>query len=421
MIFKKKLKLPQTLHICLVAEKFQILSRSADHSGFVWPIARGLAKAGHKVTVISSKSPIGKSEVQREGVRAFYLNEGISKFSRVPFRKAALMKFEQLHKEDPFHIVHSLDSSGVRIAQKKKDFKVAAAFDVNATQLSQLFAILAMREESLGSLLSTAIAVGYKFLTTYLGHDRQLLLSADGVFVTNPLQRVILERYYLYPDFHIYNVPYGAEIGSLAPKEQSLELRKNLKIPENANIAVTISDMTDLQEMKFILQSFEKVAIKKPNSFLIMIGQGPKWKQIEFEMLKLALGNRVIMTGAIPDHELESYICLGDVFINMNSRTTGFEATTIEAMAQKKIIIGSEVSPLGHVVEDGQDGFLLRPADVESLSELLIQIFSNQVNAEEIGEKARLKVINTFDTQKMLSSVQDAYQQILLNTDLYTR
>ncbi len=36
-------------------------------------------------------------------------------------------------------------------------------------------------------------------------------------------------------------------------------------------------------------------------------------------------------------------------------------------MAQKKIIIGSEGEPTRHVVEDGIDGFLIRPADTFTL------------------------------------------------------
>ncbi len=417
-MWKKKKALPETLNICLVANRFQILSRSTDH-GFLWPIARGLAKQGHKVTIISTKSPIGKAEVQRVGVRAFFLLEGSKSSSRISFQQAARNKFAQLHKEQPFHIVHSIDSSGYRIARHKKDYKVSVAYDIEATQMSQIFAILGMRQDSLSSLLSTSLAVAYKFLTTFYGGDNKLLSTADGIFVTDPEQRIILERYYLYPDFHIYTVPYGTEVGDLSPKEQSVELKKKHNLPENSHIVVTTSDMNEARELIYLLQAFEKVAIKKPNSYLIIVGNGPAWKEVEFSMLNHALGNRVIMTGAVPSNELADYIQLGDVYVNMSSRTTGFEPTTIEAMAQKKIIIGSEVSPISNIVEDGRDGFLLRPADIDSLANLLIEVFSGSMPAEEIGERARQKVVDLFDPQKMTNSVLKAYHQILENTGLY--
>ena len=67
--------LPSQLNICLIAYHFPILGRATDH-GFLWPIAKGLAQRGHKVTVIAAKSPLGKAEVHRDGVRVFYLHEG---------------------------------------------------------------------------------------------------------------------------------------------------------------------------------------------------------------------------------------------------------------------------------------------------------------------------------------------------------
>lgn len=410
--------IPESLNICLVGSRFQILSRRSDH-GFLWPIARGLARRGHQVTVLSTTSPIGKAEVVREGVRTFYLEEGLRHQGQSYFEELALRKFTQLHAEKPFHILHGLDHSAYRIARLKHQFKIAVAYDVEATQMSQLFSILGMGQETVASLLTTALAVTYKFLTTYFGGDRQLLETADGVFVTNPQQRVLLERYYLYPDFHTYTVPYGIEIGDLSPKEKSAELRKTLSIPENAHVAVTISDMTELAEIKNILLAFERVAIKKPNAYLLIVGNGPLFKRIEFEILNLALGNRVLMTGALKSTDILDYVLLADVFVNLSARTTGFEPSMIEAMAQKKVIIGSEVSPIGQIIEDGVDGFLLRPADIESLAHLMIEIFSGALATQEIGEKARQKVVDLFDTQKMIVSILDAYQKILRKTGYY--
>ncbi|QDK36738.1 glycosyltransferase family 4 protein [Bdellovibrio sp. NC01] len=419
-MWSSKQKLPENLNICLTSARFPILSRATDH-GFLWPIARGLAREGHKVTVISTTSFLKKPEVTRDGVRVFYLHEGAKNLSHMNFQLAARQKFAQLHREEPFHLVHSIDTSGYRIGTRKKDFNIAMAYDVEATQMSQLFAILAMKRETLGSMLTTAIATAYKFLTTYYGGDRQLLSTADGIFVTNPQQRIILERYYLYPDFHTYTVPYGIELGDLSPKEKSLELRKKLGLPENSHVAVTISDMTEVQEMIPLLKAFEKVAIKKPNSYLIIVGNGPKFRNIEYEVLNLALGNRVILTGAVPAPEVEDYIVLGDVFVNMSSRTTGFEPSTLEAMAQKKVVMGSEVSPIANIIEDGRDGFLLRPADVDSMSNLLVEIFSGTMPADEIGERARQRVVDLFDTPKLVQSVLDAYRNILINSGMYKK
>ena len=200
----------------------------------------------------------------------------------------------ELHKDKPFDIVHSLDASGLKIAKNRKAFKVRFAFDVEATQISQIFSIIGMSQETVSGILTTFAALMYKFLSTYLGKDREILKNADAVFVNHPQQRVMLERYYLYPDFHIYSLPYGVEVSGLELREKPLELKKNLGLPEISQIALTLSDMTDMDEIKNILSSFEKVALKKPNAHLIIVGKGPLMNQIELEVLNRALGSRVI-------------------------------------------------------------------------------------------------------------------------------
>ena len=110
---------------------------------------------------------------------------------------------------------------------------------------------------------------------------------------------------------------------------------------------------------------------------------------------------------------MSEHIALADVFVNLSVRSSDVDQSLLEAMAQGKVIIGSEVSPLSTVVEDGVDGFLIRPADTVTLAELILQTFNHQLNATEIGEKARQKVLNLFDSKKMIHLTLDAYDKTL--------
>lgn len=405
-------KISSPFRVLLVGSRFQILSRASD-SGFLWPMARGLARKGIDVTVFASRSPIGKSFVERDGVKTYFLQERDSELRNISFEDAVLRKFTELHLQNSFDIVHSLDASAIKIAKQKKRFQVAVCFDAEATQMSQIFSILGRGHETFGALLQTGAALTYKFLTTFFGKDRPLLSVADGIFIAHPQQRFLLERYYLYPDLKIHTLPYGFELSDFKPLENALDIKKKWGLPENSQLAVTFSDLNETQEILHLLMGFEKVAVKKPSSYLIVIGNGPLFKEIEYEILQKALGKRVLLLGAVPDEEALDIISVSDVYINLSSRTNGFETTLIEAMAQKKVIVGSEVSPISHVIEDGLDGFLLRPADKDSLANLLIEIFSGTIPTQELGERARKKVLELFDVKKMTDLAITAYSQII--------
>ncbi|MBX3022843.1 MAG: glycosyltransferase family 4 protein [Bdellovibrionales bacterium] len=399
----------EPLNICIVSRRFPLLNNSGE-IGFLFPIARGLVRQGHKVTVLSWRNKNRLDVVEVGGVKAYFLGEGNAQPADA-FPEQVLRKFQQLHKQEPFHLVHSLDNSGFEVGRRRKELGVAVVYDVDATHMAQVYSILGMSQETLGSLIKTSWRVTMKFLKTYWRYDRRLLKTADAVFVHSPQQRVMLERYYVYPDQRIFTVPLGIEAEDLSPRERSEELMKKLGLPVNAQNVVTVTDMAELGEMRNLLHAFERVAIKKPTARLIVVGTGPLKKEIEFEMLSLALGSRVVFTGEILASQLAEHIALADVFVNLSARSSGIEQSLLEAMAQKKIIIGSEVSPLGDVVEDGIDGFLIRPADTFTLSELLLQVFNGQISGVEMGEQARQKVLNLFDADKMLAQTLLAYRQ----------
>lgn len=410
---------PSHLHVVIVAAKFPGLSGRGEH-GFLWPVARGLVRLGHRVSVLCWGTPDQDEEFSQDGVKVYSVGGGRS-LNLSAFPELVLHKFEDLYEQDPVDVVHSIDHGAWAIAEIKDEFGVAVAFDVEATQLSQIFAILGMAQESFPSLVSTAINVVYKFLTTYFGRDRRILARADAMFVTSPPQRLALERYYLYPEMKTHLVPYGIEISDLSPREKSEELRKKLNLPENGQVIVTVTDMTELAETQHLLRAFERIAVKRPNARLLIVGNGPLFKQIEYEMLCLALGSRVIFTGAVPGNLVADYISLADIFVSLSARTSGFEPSLLEAMAQKKTIIGSEVSPIAALVEDGLDGFLIRPADINSLADLLHQIFNGEVDHTSLGERAREKVTRLFDSNRMVQQTLTAYHEAMRASGFFAR
>lgn len=402
----------EKLRICLVGQKIQVQSRQSD-TGLLWPLARGLSKKGHEVTILSSTTPLKKAEIYRDGVRAYYLFEGQSHHKTQRFVDAVHKKFTALHLDKPFDIVHCLDDGGYKIGRHKNNFKTCVAYDVQATTMSDLFSTLAENDGTLQSQFKTSIKLGYRFVHNYFTKDRTLLDTADGLFVTTPQQRTILERYFLFPDYHTYTVPYGINLGDLAPREESANFKLKKQIPEEAQIILAVSDFSNASELRPLLKAFEKIVMKNSNVYLFLVGDGPRWKDVEYDMLKLVLGSRVIMTGSMTAEDLLENIAASSIYVDLSSRSTGLEPSLIEAMAQKKIVIGSELSPIAEIIEDGIDGYLVRPADDLNIAQLLEKILASQDAFALIGEAARDKVLKFFNREKMIEALLAAYFEII--------
>lgn len=403
--------LPHELNICMISKNFPLTGRAADHS-YLLHIAKGLVQKGHKVTVLAHSNQVGKTEVNQDGIQCYYLNQ-THIVSEDKYADLVKEKFSKLHRKEAFHIVHAIDASGAKVFKYNQAYDAQTILDIEATRIGEIFSILGMGQETAWSAIRTAISVAYKFIRTYFSSDRILLKKSRGVFVTSPQQRITLERYYLYPDRRIYTVSYGIEVNETHDKEHCMKLREKLNIQDDDFCIITFSDMVEVNEIKTILQAFEQTVIKKPNCKFIIVGNGPLKKQIELLVYKHILGSKVSMTGAVKNTEIPDYISMADVYINLSSRSSGFEPSLLESMAQKKIVIGSEVSALSTLIEDGVDGFLVRPADTLGLFQLFMDIINQQVPINDIKDHAFEKVKTFSDPKKMINNCIDAYFDVL--------
>lgn len=401
-LFKKNI--PEKMNICLITRKIPTF-------GFLIPIAKGLIQRGHKVGLIAQTEFKSTNWLLPDGLSIQAVQT--SGLTREQAQERVNQAFLKLHSQQPFDVVHCMDSMGEKIGSQKGKNKVAMIYDVEATHLSHLYNILGLSQETLSSLLKTSVQLAYKFITTYFKYDRRLLNTADALFVHSPTQRIAMERYYLYPDRRIFSVPYGLQIEDLSLKEKSGELLSKLGLSPDALIVLTVTDMMDFAEVRNLIRAFEPLAVKKNQARMIIVGTGPLQKQIEFEVLSHALGKRVVFVGDVPSQQVSDYICLSDVFVNLSARASGVEQSLLEAMAQKKLVIASEVSPVSSVITNREDGILIRPADHYTLTELLFQTFNKELNATTMGENARTKVLNLFDPEKMVEHTLDGYKLAL--------
>jgi glycosyltransferase involved in cell wall biosynthesis len=415
-----KKKLPQSLRICFISQKMPRGGAAADY-GYLWPLCRSLAQKGHTVYVITAEpSKSGLSQII-DNVHIHFIDTPIIGDPKTSHREAFLDSFEALHLEEPFDIVHCADASGYAISHHKKELGFALATDINGIQLDQIFGLLGLTEDTLTSYTGTSIAVGLKFLRSFFGDDRRLLKNSDGIFVSSKQQQDILELYYLIASKRIFVIPYGVNAKELGPDPVHEDPFANLGVEPDTKIVLTSTPLLNVEETKNLLTAFERVVIKKPRTALVIVGEGSGRFELEEHMLNLALASKVHFTGDRSPEEIDSYISACHVYVNLRSKSSGFEPTVLEAMASQKTVVASEVGTSSNLIQNGVDGFLLRPTEITSLSRLLLDVVSGQIDTEAVGRRARQKILQMFDTTKMVEETIQAYHAILLSTRKYRK
>jgi 1,2-diacylglycerol 3-alpha-glucosyltransferase len=418
IVMKKELS--ESLKLCFVSQKLPKGGAAADY-GYLWPLCRSLAKRGHKVTVITSDPAKSGSSQIAEGVHIYYIDSPIIGDPKLALKEAFLDTFEELHLDESFDLVHSADSSGFLISLHKKQLGFSLASDINGIQLDQIFGLLGLTEDTLSSTVSTSVVVGLKFLKSFFGNDRKLLAKSDGVFVSSKQQKDILELYYFVPARKVYIIPYGVNAKELGPGPVAENPFTILGIEPDTKVVLTITPLLNVEETKNLLTAFERVVIKKPRTALVIVGEGPGRYELEEHTLNLVLASKVWFTGERTPEEIDSYISCCDIYVNLQSKSSGLEPTVLEAMASRKTVVASEVGTSSNLIQNGVDGFLLRPTEINSLSRLLLEAVSGQIDVEAVGRRAREKILKIFDTSKMVDETILAYNDILLSSGRYRK
>ena len=85
----------------------------------------------------------------------------------------------------------------------------------------------------------------------------------------------------------------------------------------------------------------------------------------------------------------------------------------VEYLSMGLPTVCSAVGGISDTVEDGVDGFLVKPGDVKDLEEKLEWIILNPERAKEIGENGRKKAIEKYSYEAIENTIKQAISEIV--------
>lgn len=403
--------MPESFHVCFVGQNFPLTYKVSDKEN-LWPVAVKLKELGVNVTIINFKGPYNEEEVSVGGCKMHFIANGADFIASEDFPKLALKKIAQIHSKNPIDHIHSLDTPFKKFKHYFKKSTPSLSYGVQISSIEEMSGLIGLSDDTIiGNLKATLFYPTY-FIWKYFFKDYLTLKKAQGVFVSSPKQALSLERYYLYPPNWIFKIPLDNYTSDLILRKKSPQLMQSLGLKKDSLVLMTASKMNNVKELLFLLDIFEQTALLYPQARFLVLGNGPKYQEIEREVLLKALDSKVTFVKNIPRYRLPDYIALSNIFINMSSTTSGFGPTLIEAMAQEKVIIGSEFSPISSIIRDGENGFLARPGETGKCSSLIDQVFSGKVDSQSLGKKARDDIEKILNRDQLTEKTLDAFKKI---------
>jgi glycosyltransferase involved in cell wall biosynthesis len=97
-----------------------------------------------------------------------------------------------------------------------------------------------------------------------------------------------------------------------------------------------------------------------------------------------------------------------DIFV-LPSLKEGLGLSLIEAMASGLAVIGSDVGGIKSLIQDGNNGLLVKPADSVSLSGGILELLGNAKKREYFGNNARDFISKNFSQEEMVTQTERVY------------
>lgn len=232
----------------------------------------------------------------------------------------------------------------------------------------------------------------------YRGFDRIIAVSED-------LRRVFNKKGI--PDSKISVIQNGLDFELLKNGKSS---DAPLDIPSEKTVFAVIGRLYPDKGHKYFLNAIRNVIKKHPNTFAIIVGDGPSRNDIRHQIQHLDLEKHVRLCGVRSD--MQSVYDRIDSLV-VPSLTEGLPYVLLEAMANNVPIIATSVGDIPVLIQNDKSGRLVPPADVAAMTKSMEDLLEESVHTALMVQKANEIVFKRFSAERMVREIEDLYLELL--------
>jgi N-acetyl-alpha-D-glucosaminyl L-malate synthase BshA len=241
---------------------------------------------------------------------------------------------------------------------------------------------------------------------SYLPITRFSIEQSDGVTaVSKYLKTATMETFGLKNNIEVVYNFVNCDNYKPSPKH---DLRA-LYAPRGEKILIHLSNFRAVKRVMDVVEIFVRVQKEIP-SVLLMVGDGPERSNSEYVAHHHGVGDQVHFVGKRDN--IEELLGCSDLLL-LPSDNESFGLVALEAMACEVPVVVSRVGGLPEVVEDGVEGFLVEPRNVEEMAARAIEVLSDEDRRREMGKRGRKTAQARFCSTLIIPQYEEYYRSII--------
>ncbi|MGQ9512173.1 glycosyltransferase [Thermodesulfitimonas sp.] len=204
----------------------------------------------------------------------------------------------------------------------------------------------------------------------------------------------------------VYNgiAPVNGDVRVPAP------LRARFSIPGDVPLVAAVGRLHRVKGHHYFIAAAAEVLKRYPQARFLVIGAGPERNNLEDLVAKLGLAGKVLFTGFLKDiREHYSEFSL----LVLSSLSEGLPLTVLEAFLSGTPVVATRVGGLPEVIQEGETGILVPPADVGALAAGICRVLDDPATARAMAARGRELVKRKFSARRMAEGTLAVYRRVL--------
>jgi glycosyltransferase involved in cell wall biosynthesis len=217
------------------------------------------------------------------------------------------------------------------------------------------------------------------------------------------------------PQFRSVVINNGIDQQKFDPERTYKNVRAELGIASDSVVVLFIARFTAHKQPLTLIRAFAR-ALKlmregvSPDVHLLMVGDGDEKEAGVGLARELGLEDKVRFEAFRQD--VPDVLGAADIFV-LPSLWEGLPIGLLEAMAMRKAVIGTRVDGTREVLQDGVNGLMVEPGDVEALALAIVRLARDRELRESLRAKAFQTVRQRFDAATMTGEIEAIYTKVL--------
>lgn len=239
--------------------------------------------------------------------------------------------------------------------------------------------------------------------------DRILVLSADHAGSVTYLRHASERE----PD-KLIEMPNGVDTELFTPGEAP-GVRERLGIPRDALVAAFVATLDRAHHFKRLDVAIDALGRDEaPEAHLVVAGGGELLDGFRDRARTAGVGDRVHFLGAVPHSELPEVLRAADLFLLTTEPPESFGIVLIEAMACGLPTIATDYPGVRAVVDEGNTGLLVPPADPGAVAAALHRLAEAGAEGRaQLGAAGRAKAEREWSWPALLERMDAAYAEAI--------